>query len=89
MFRDFKEQGFRLEKTRVVDRERVSRLVLCVCIAYVFALLLGEQVEASGLRRFVESSVKRQMSLFQLGLRYLKRLWMQGQDEKERLPLRI
>jgi len=89
MFRDFKEQGFRLEKTRLRDTDRLARLVLCVCIAYVFALLLGEQVEAQGIRRFVERSVKRQMSLFQLGLRYLKRLWVQGQDWTELLVLRI
>jgi hypothetical protein len=33
MFRDFKEQGFRLEKTRLRDTERVSRMVqnLRVC----------------------------------------------------------
>ena len=89
MFRDFKEQGFRLEKTRLKQTERVSRLVLCVCIAYVFALLLGEAVEAQGIRHFVERSVKRQMSLFQMGLRYLKRLCVQGYDWTELLVLRI
>lgn len=89
MFRDFKEQGFRLEKTRLQDTERVARLVLCVCIAYVFALLLGETVEARGIRRFVERSVKRQMSLFQMGLRYLRRLLVQGHDWTELLVLRI
>ncbi len=89
MFRDFKEQGLRLEKTRLKETERVSRLVLCVCIAYVFALLLGETVEAQGLRRWVERSAKRQMSLFQIGLRYLKRLLMQGYEWTELLALRI
>lgn len=89
MFRDFKEQGFRLEKTRLRDTLRVARLVLCVCIAYVFALLLGETVEKQGLRRFIECSVKRQISLFQVGLRYLKRLTAQDQDWTELLVLRI
>ena len=55
----------------------------------MFALLLGETVETKGLRRFVERSVKRQMSLFQMGLRYLKRLLVQGQDWTELLVLRI
>jgi len=88
-FGDFKEQGFRLDKTRLKATERVSRLVLCVCIAYVLALLLGEKVETHGLRRLVERAVKRQMSLFQIGLRYLKRLLVQGQDWTELLVLRI
>lgn len=89
MLRDFKEQGFRLEKTRLRDTERVSRLVLCVCIASVFALLVGETMEVQGKRRVVERASKRQMSLFQLGLRDLKRLPVQGQDWTELLVLRI
>lgn len=89
MFRDFKEQGFRLEKTRLKDTQRVSRLVLCVCIAYVFALLLGETVETKGLGRFVERSAKRHLSLFQMGLRYLRRLLVHGHDWTELLVLRI
>ena len=89
MFRDFKEQGFRLEKTRLRDTERVSRLVLCVCIASVIALLMGEAVEAQGKRRLVERASKRQMSLFQLGLRYLKRLTVQGHNWTELIALRI
>jgi hypothetical protein len=89
MFRDFKELGFRLEKTRLKDSARVARLVLCVCIGYVFALFLGDTIEQHGRRRFVERSVKRQTSLFQIGLRYLKRLLAHGQDWTELLVLRI
>jgi hypothetical protein len=87
--RDFKEQGLRLEKTRLRHPARVSRLMLCVGIAYVLALLLGQRVEAQGLRRWIERSVKRQMSLFQRGLRYLRRLSVQGHDWTELLALRI
>jgi len=89
MFRDFKEQGFRLEKTRLRDRERVSRLVLCVCISYVFALLLGEQVAKRGDQKLVERAVKSPLSLFQMGLRYLRRLLVWQQDWLELLALRI
>jgi hypothetical protein len=89
MFRDFKEAGFRLEKTRLRDPQRVARLVLCVCVAYVFALLLGATVAQRGLHRLVERAVKPQLSLFQMGLRYLKRLTVQQQDWTEILVLRI
>ncbi len=89
MFRDFKEQGFRLEKTRLRDRERVSRLVLCVCLAYVFALLLGEQVVARGDQKRVQRSAKSPLSLFQTGLRYLRWLLVRQQDWIELLALRI
>ena len=89
MFRDFKEQGFRLEKTRLRDTQRVSRLVLCVCIGYVFALLLGEQVAERGEQAWVQRSGKSPLSLFQTGLRYLKRLLVWQQDWLELLALRI
>lgn len=89
MFRDFKEQGFRLEKTRLRDPERVSRLALCVCLAYVFALLLGEQVIERGEQKRVQRSVKSPLSLFQTGLRYLRWLLVRQQDWIELLALRI
>lgn len=38
MFRDFKEFGFRRETTHLKDPERVSRLLLCVCLAHVWLL---------------------------------------------------
>jgi hypothetical protein len=50
---------------------------------------LGDTIEQHGHRRFVERSVKRQLSLFQVGLRYLKRLLAHGQDWTELLALRI
>lgn len=89
MFRDFKEQGFHLEKTRLRETERVSRLVMCVCLAYVFALLLGEQVIERGDHKRVQRSLKSPMSLFQIGLRYLKWLLIRHQDWIELLALRI
>jgi hypothetical protein len=89
MFRDFKEQGFQLEKTRLRDTERVCRLVLCVCLAYVFALLLGEQVIERGDQKLVQRSAKSPLSLFQTGLRYLRWLLVRQQDWTELLALRI
>ncbi len=38
MFRDFKEFGFRLETTHLKDPERVSRLLLCICLAHVWLM---------------------------------------------------
>ncbi len=38
IFRDFNEFGFRLETTHLRDPERVSRLLLCVCLAHVWLM---------------------------------------------------
>ena len=74
MFRDFKEQGFRLDKTHLQHGKRVEALVLCVCIAYTWTLFLGVTLEAAGKRREVDRANKPQLSLFQFTIRYLRRL---------------
>ena len=74
MFRDFKEQGFRLEKTHLAIGKRLEVLLLCVCIAYTWALFLGVKLQEEGRRRFTGRAKRPQLSLFQLAFRYLKRL---------------
>jgi len=80
MFRDFKEQGFRLESTHLQVVERVSRLVLCVCIAYVWLLNAGVFAVKLGLRRHIDRHKVRQISYFQIGLRFLMRAFVLGEE---------
>ena len=75
MFRDFKAQGFRLDKTHLETAKRVEVLVMCVCIAYTWTLFLGVDLEQEGKRRLVDYKKRPQLSLFQFVLRYLKRLF--------------
>ncbi len=82
MFRDFKEFGFRLETTHLRDPERVSRLLLCVCLAHVWLMNAGVWVSKKGLRRRVDAHKKRQLSYFQIGWRHLQNRMACG------LPLR-
>jgi len=79
MFRDFKEQGFRLETTHLCDAQRVSRLVLCVCLAYVWLLNAGVWLSKRGLRKKVDRHTKRQFSYFQIGLRHLQQAFARGE----------
>ncbi len=51
MFHDFKELGFRLETTHLRDPARVSRLLLCICLAHVWLMNAGVWVSKQGLRR--------------------------------------
>ena len=74
MFRDFKEAGFRLEKTHLTCAKRVERLVMCVCIAYTWSLFLGAGLEKEGKRREVDRANRPNLSLFQFVVRYLRRL---------------
>lgn len=72
MFSDFKTRGFNIQKTRLTDPQRLNRLLLALALTYVFVLQLGVWLEAQGLRRLLDSSRKRKLSYFQLGLRWLE-----------------
>ena len=74
-FRDDKSGGFDLEHTRLQHAERVDHLLLAIAIATLWCHELGEFVLKHGddFRRQIDPSFQRTLSLFQLGLRWLKR----------------
>jgi hypothetical protein len=74
-FRDDKTGGFDIDHTRLKHPERLERLLLAVAIATVWCHELGEHVLSQGeaCRRQIDPGDKRELSLFQLGLRWLKR----------------
>lgn len=74
-FRDDKSGGFDLEHTRLQHAERIDHLLLAVAIATLWCHELGEFVLKQGdhARCQVDPSHTRTLSLFQLGLRWLKR----------------
>jgi len=74
-FRDDKSAGFDMAHTRLQHPERLERLLLALAIATLWCHELGEFVLASGesARRQIDPGPTRQLSLFQLGLRWLKR----------------
>lgn len=74
-FRDDKSAGFDLEHTRLQHADRLERLLLALAVATLWCHELGEQVLAGGkrMRRLIDPGEGRELSLFQLGLRWLKR----------------
>ena len=74
-FRDDKSGGFDLAHTRLCHPERLERLLLAVAIATLWCHELGEFVVLQGdaCRREIDPGPERELSLFQLGLRWLKR----------------
>ncbi|MBV6395083.1 MAG: hypothetical protein HFACDABA_00654 [Anaerolineales bacterium] len=74
-FRDDKSGGFDMEHTRLQHAERIDHLLLAIAIATLWCHELGEFVLKQGddSRCQVDPSYKRTLSLFQLGLRWLKR----------------
>jgi hypothetical protein len=81
MFKDFKNngRGFGLELTGVRHADRLERLLLALALVYTWLLLWGAHVIATGQQKLVDTVRNPTLSLFQTGLRFVMRLWHQGQ----------
>jgi len=79
-FRDDKSGGFDMEHTRLKHAERIDHLLLAIAIATLWCHELGEFVLKQGevFRCQVDPAHERTLSLFQLGLRWLKRTLATG-----------
>lgn len=73
MFGDFKKHGFDLEQTRLRHFQRLSRLTLAVAFLYVWFISVGTRTIRSGLRHLVDRNDRRDLSIFQIGLRFVQR----------------
>ena len=84
MFKDFKNtgRGFGLELTGLRHADRLARLLLALALVYMWLLLWGAYVLATGQQQLVDNVRKPTLSLFQTGLRFVLRLWHQGQLRK-------
>lgn len=74
-FRDDQSGGFDLEHTQLRHADRLERLLLAVAVATLWCHELGQQVLLDGelARQMIDPGYKRELSVFQLGLRWLKR----------------
>jgi hypothetical protein len=70
-FSDQKSRGFHLHKSHLSDQTRLSRLLMAACLAYIWIVYLGALCEQGGSRRLIHRGDRCDVSLFQLGLRFL------------------
>jgi hypothetical protein len=73
MFGDFKKHGFDLEQTRLRHFQRLSRLTLAVAFLYVWLVSVGTRTIHSGDRHLVDRNERRDLCIFQIGLRIIER----------------
>jgi hypothetical protein len=73
MYGDMKGHGFDLEATHLGSADRISRLVLGVCITFVWFLTLGSWVVKRGLRHLIDRKDRRDKSYFRIGWDWLQR----------------
>lgn len=72
LYGDLKGHGFDLEATHIRAPERLERLVLGVCWAYVWLLALGSWVVKRGWRHLVDRRDRRDHSYFRIGWDYVE-----------------
>jgi len=73
MFGDMKKHGFDLESTMLHTFQRLSRLTLAVAFLYVWLISIGTRTIHAGLRHLVDRNDRRDLSIFQIGLRFIQR----------------
>jgi hypothetical protein len=73
MFGDFKKHGFDLETTKLCHFQRLSRLTLAVAILYVWFVSSGTRTIHAGDRHLVDRKDRRDLCIFQIGLRFIER----------------
>lgn len=85
LYGDLKGHGFDLEATHLDDADRLSRLVLGVCLVYVWLIALGSEVVKRGHRYLVDRRSRRDKSYFRIGWDYLEHRLRLG----EPIPVRF
>jgi hypothetical protein len=73
MFGDLKKHGFDLECSMLHSFLRLSRLTLAVAFLYVWLVSTGGRTIHQGLRHLVDRKDRRDLSIFQIGLRLIER----------------
>jgi hypothetical protein len=77
-FSDQKSRGFHLHKSHLNQPKRLSRLMMASCLAYIWIIYLGACVIHTPWQKCIHRADRCDLSLFQLGLRYLERLLRDG-----------
>lgn len=77
-FSDQKSRGFHLHKSHLSAPERLSRLLIAACLAYIWIVYLGTLCVQDGWVKIIHRTERCDLSLFQLGLRLLAHFLNEG-----------
>jgi hypothetical protein len=71
-FSDQKSRGFQLDRSHLSDPNRVTRLMLAACLAYLWVIYMGTLAHDEDWVAYIHRRHRCDLSLFQLGLRLLE-----------------
>jgi len=73
-FRDQKSMGFHIHKCGLSDPDRIDRLLIATCMAYILLVLAGVKALKSKFYDRIARTEKLYLSLFQIGYRFINYL---------------
>jgi Transposase DDE domain len=85
-FRDEKSGGFRWDQSHVTDPDRLAKLIVVMTLANLLSLSTGTWLLKSGRRRALDPHAFRRLSLFQLGIRWLRHLLTLAEENRTLPP---
>lgn len=71
-FSDQKSRGFSIHKSHLADPERISRLLVAACLAYIWMIVQGIRVIAEGKTGQIDRTERNDKSIFRLGMDWLR-----------------
>ena len=71
-FSDQKSRGFHIHKSHLANPERISRLLIAACLAYIWMVALGLLTLANGNHKLIDRTDRVDKSLFRLGVDWLR-----------------
>lgn len=77
-FSDQKSRGFNIHKSHIEDPDRLSRLLIASCLAYIWIVYLGVLCKREGWQEIIHRRNRCDLSLFSLGLRLLDHFLNEG-----------
>ena len=77
-FSDQKSRGFQVHKSHLRDPQRLARLLIAACLAYLWIVYLGVRAKRDGWLPVIHRRDRCDLSLFQLGLSLLAHLLKEG-----------
>lgn len=77
-FSDPKSRGFNIQKSHLEDPQRLSRLLIASCLAYIGLVYLGTLCKTEGWQSIIHRKSRCDLSLFQLGFRLLDHFMNEG-----------
>ena len=77
-FSDQKSRGFNIHKSHLEDCQRLSRLLIASCLAYIWIVYLGSLCKSEGWQDIIHRRNRCDLSLFRLELQLLEHFLNEG-----------